>query len=314
MRGITRINMYALYLKGLRPCKGFLQQLAPAYDRHRHRYRIFTFSLPNQTLYSDLFVSKTSSLPNISSATHAHRGTRVCVVLYHQLAPFLYQSRSGKGSCRSRSWLHTNSWVMGAHPQTQLVKSTVCSRWTEKSPAWGCFSICLLASTRSHSVLLPGWRHKAARGRNNPLPQIPTDPSFLTDNTAMLQESPAAAAKCAGRFPSRSEEALDGTTCNLASPLNCARGKLRAPWDAFGPGNPAPEALSMLWADDKTRFQPAGAEAASQGSPDTQQTSNIPEWALCLDGLCVLITVCASPRAHTAILSGVQLSWRCCCP
>ena len=101
MRGITRINTYALYLNSLGPCKGFFQQLVPAYKRHRHRYRIFTFSLPNQTPYCDLFISKSSSLPNISPARCAH------AVLYHRPAPSLYQSRSRKGSCWSRTRPHT---------------------------------------------------------------------------------------------------------------------------------------------------------------------------------------------------------------
>lgn len=33
MEGITRINMHVLYLNGLRPCEGLLQQLVPAYKK-----------------------------------------------------------------------------------------------------------------------------------------------------------------------------------------------------------------------------------------------------------------------------------------
>lgn len=71
---------------------------------------------------------------------------------------------------------------------------------------------------------------------------------------------------------------LHRTACDLASPLNCARGKLKEPSKTFGLGNPAPGGLTMPQADGKTSFQSAGAKEPSQNSSDTQQTSNIPEW------------------------------------
>ena len=57
----------------------------------------------------------------------------------------------------------------------------------------------------------------------------------------------------------------------------------KKPSDTFRLGTPAPGGRSMPRADGKNSFQPAGAEAASQDSPDTQQTANIPKWTLCSD-------------------------------
>lgn len=116
------------------PARVFLQWLVPAYERHRHRYHIFTSSLPNQILYSDLLISKSSSLPNIFPAMHAHR-RHTYLVPYHQLAPFLYQNKSGKGSCWSRTWLHMNASTDGvsfpnlayeAHSLRQMDRKSLC--------------------------------------------------------------------------------------------------------------------------------------------------------------------------------------------
>lgn len=101
---------------------------------------------------------------------------------------------------------------------------------------------------------------------------------------------------------------LHWTARDLASPLNCTRGKLKEPSKTFGLGNPAPGGLSMPQADGKTSFQSAGAKESSQNTSDTQQTSNIPEWTLPWLPVCANHAVCTSPRAHTAILSSAQLS------
>lgn len=103
---ITRINMFALSLKGLSPCKGFVQQLVPAYEKLRYLYHIFTFSLPNQTLYSEPFISKSSSLLNISCHACTWRAHTCSLV---PLASSTLVPEKGKGSCWSRTWLHINS-------------------------------------------------------------------------------------------------------------------------------------------------------------------------------------------------------------
>lgn len=173
--------MFALSLKGLSPCKGFVQQLVPTYENLRHLYHIFTFSLPNQTLYSEPFISKSRSLLNISCHACKWRA-HTCNLL--PLASSTLVPEKGQGSCWSRTWLHMNSSSDGAHSQIQQWRAQTGSRWTEKAPAWGGFSFCPLASACGRSVLLPSCQHKATQGRNT---TPPTDPCIHL----FLQTAPA---------------------------------------------------------------------------------------------------------------------------
>lgn len=65
---------------------------------------------------------------------HAHR-RHTHLAPYHQLVPFLYQNKSGKGSCWSRTWLHMNASTDGvsfpnpaceAHSLSQMDRKGLC--------------------------------------------------------------------------------------------------------------------------------------------------------------------------------------------
>lgn len=61
-----------------------------------------------------------------------------------------------------------------------------------------------------------------------PLPQIPAS-IFSYRHHQHIAGEPCGSCEHAGRFPSQGEEVLHRTVCDLASPLNCARGNQKSP-------------------------------------------------------------------------------------
>lgn len=194
MGGITRINTYALYLNGLRPCKGFFCSNSFQPTKGTDIDTASSHS-PCQTRHG----TPISSLLNISPATHTHR-VHTCVVFYQRLAPFLYQSRLRKGSCQSRTWLHMNTSSDGGSFPNPACEEHSLQQMDIKGPSMGLlFKLPAVLSKKLFSAPSRVMTQSCTRQEKSP----PADPCIrllLQTPTSTLQESPVAAANMQGGF------------------------------------------------------------------------------------------------------------------